>query len=341
MKIFLRIAILMLLTMNLHATILRCNNTPGMQGVYATFSSAVIAAQIGDTIHIEPSGIDYLEIADIYINKRLAIFGNGSNLSLNPGLQSDTNHARITMSNGGLRVRFNPASRGSYVSCNFGNPCIVTINTDSITFDKCYFSGVLALDASVPNPSQVKVMRSYCDFVNANPSANISFYNSILASIGASATFDTLKFVGFQNCIVAVSPNNELEDCIINNSVLTSGYTTNNSPFFNNCVISNNIFSSDLQPEGLSSTDSVNNQFIAQNSMFNPFPNYFEEDYYFKFKTTFNPGNIGPFFGNSVYTFGTIPAIPSIYQLTVPSTNISGIGAGNTLPIIISTRTNQ
>jgi hypothetical protein len=334
MKKIINLFILVLIAYSTNAAILRCNNTPGMQGVYTTFSSAVNAAQSGDTIHIEPSGIDYLETANITINKKLAIFGNGSNLSLYPGLQADTNRARITMSSIALFITFQPGSRGSYISCNYDGG--ISIRTDSITFDKCYFPGILSLHPSIPNISHVIMKRSYCMVVTKTATGNINFNNCIIFSFNSPGTLPTIGFANLENCIVGPTLNSTLENCLLSNTVITSK-NPGASSLFTNCTLNNNIFTSNFEPQGLSATDSLTNQFISQNTVFDPLPsvtNYYE-DYHFKFKSTFNPGTVGPYVGNTPYFFGSIPPIPSIYQLTVPA-----IINSNTGTISISTRSN-
>ncbi|MBK8683854.1 MAG: hypothetical protein IPN26_02090 [Bacteroidetes bacterium] len=103
MKILITIVILVCYVTGVNATILRCNNNPGVTGTYQTFYDALLAASPGDTIHLEPSPISYGKVGGYPenltqqpINKdSLTIIGNGINLSNHPGLQMDTLSSKI------------------------------------------------------------------------------------------------------------------------------------------------------------------------------------------------------------------------------------------------------
>lgn len=322
-------------TLQIHATIRRVNNTPGLQGVYPTLYDGILIANPGDTIHIEPSGIDYNYNYTISVFKKLTILGNGSNLFLNPGLQADTSRARIVFTNG-QRIAFLFGSEGSYISCNINR---VGIDVDSITIDKSYISEELVFSSFTSNSNQIKIARSYLgQLTKQNSQMNLPLKNCIINSL----TIPTNNYF-FENCIIRLNnfSNGTYNNCIITKSILTATPGAGQaSVLFQNCTLNDNIITNTVSTFGLNGSDSISNQFLNQSTIFNQFPtsNFTENDY--RYVNTFNPNNKGPYVGNKPYTFGTIPAIPSIFELIVPSTFVTG-GPGNTLPITISTRGNQ
>lgn len=335
MKQIFQIFSILLLTIPAMATIRRVNNTPGLQGVYPNINQAISFASPGDTIHIEPSGIDYLHGSSIFINMKLTILGNGSNLYNNPGLQADTNTVSIRFMTNSIGIRFTNGSEGSYISCNVEN---IFIEQNSITVDKCYVSGVLKIDNFFSGSNQIIISRSYIGQLRKDNTTPDGWFKKCI--IKSYLTY--LNSLIFENCIVGTdnSTTGLANNCIFTKCIFTSVLASNLG--FNSCTLDSNIFSSSTFPLGLSGSDSLHSLFINQTSIFHPFPAVVEniKDINYKFKPTFDPINKGPYVGNKPYTFGTIPAIPSIYELTLPSTYVNG-GPGNTLPITISTRGNQ
>lgn len=335
MKQIISILTLLLLVIQSKSTILRVNNTPGLVSVYTTVHQAIAVSNPGDTIHIEPSGIDYTEPFSISISHRLTILGNGSNLSIHPGLQADTNRAKITF-NIGNRLVFLNGSEGSYLSCDVNS---VGVAIDSMSIDKSYISDELIIADLGTFSNHISIRRSFIGQLNkVNSSTPIWIKHCIVnlyAVIGAP-----INSYQFENCIIRlVNSSNDFSNCLFVKSILTSSFS-NTVVGFSNCTLNDNIFTSVINPTGLNNTDSVNNQFINQAIIFNTFPVSGITDNNFKYKSAFNPIDKGPYVGIKPYTFGLVPAIPSIYELTVPATFVNG-GPGNTLQITISTRGNQ
>lgn len=337
MKIFLQIAILLSLTMNLHATILRCNNTPGMQGVYPTFSSAVNAAQLGDTIHLEPSGIPF-DSNYVLTKSNLTIIGNGFDLFANQ--QADTISSYMKR----LRVQ---AKNVKIISCRFRelnldkDSCSVLrssflcfrVNSGSGIFEDT-IKDILVESCFMPVGSTEDSLTNNTDIFQVTKVYNFLATNNFIGKRINMLTSNTFPFV-FRNNVFAdttVVPAYSLSKffkCILENNIFKSGtYTVDSS------IMTNNVVCNESNVQYINGTINNNypNESVA-NAFANPLSGKDDDQVLLP---SFSHQDVGMFAGTTPYKLGGLAPIPIIYQFNVPNVINSNTGT-----IIISTRSNQ
>ncbi len=307
-----------------NAKVWRVNNNPGINADFTTPQAAHNAASAGDTLHIEPSPINY---GNLVLSKPLTILSIGS-FGADPGLQASA--VTGTMQN----LTVNAGAAGSVLSCNFSGPATIT-SCNSIRLERSYIAGALTCS----NADSIVILNSYfgAQIYLQNSSNNILINNTFIVS-----------FLDMQSTCSAVITNNilGLGGTSINNSavnIYNSTFENNilkNGQNFNytNSVVTNNITSGNT-----SSLPNSNSNQLGVN-MVNVFVNpagYNDVDYKLTAGSLasgvgVNGVDDGVFGGATPFKLGLQPAIPAIYRLSAPATTV-----GNTLNIVFSTISNN
>ena len=308
-----------------NAKVWRVNNNPGIQADFTTPQAAQNAAAPGDTLHIEPSSINY---GNLVLSKPLTIISIGNYLTGNPGLEA----APVTGTMQNLTV--NAGASGSVLSCNFsGTTNISSVN--KIRFERSYLTG----DVTCVSADSIVILDCSCagQIILQTNSNNILIANTFIGYIlnmqnTCSATV-TNNILGFGNTTYANSAVN-VYNCTFENNIIKNGqnYT------FTNSTVTNNITSGTA-----ASLPNTNNNQIGVN-MVNVFvnPTGSNDDDFILVNGSLASGvgvngvDDGVFGGATPYKPAMQAAIPAIYKLTAPSTVV-----GNTLNIIFSTRSNN
>lgn len=344
------------------AKIWRVNNNPGVNADFTTIAAAVSEPLVlaGDTLHLEPGPTAYT--AHPTFNKRLVILGVGYFLEpavtaepANPGLQASIHSSRISGNFGlwaassgsvfsGLRFEGGVTFSGGAVTvtdirferCYFGNTVIFTsASYSNISIRQCYFGGPAASITTT----------------TANTLSSFICENSIFNGPIAQATLSGLTGSGniFRNNSF-FSPNRLplISNCYVANNIFHR-QTTGTDATFVNCTVKNNLFSNNQSlPESASNNEinvDMSNVFVGGSGSL---------DGRFVLKTD-NPGanpaigggltvgavispDCGAFGGPAAYRLSGIPAIPSIYSVSVPTTVPAG---STTLNGTFSTRNNN
>ena len=308
-----------------NAKVWRVNNNPGIQADFTTPQAAHNAAAPGDTLHIEPSPINY---GNLVLTKPLTIISIGNYLSGNPGVQ----YSPVTGTMQNLTI--NAGASGSVLSCNLSGPTNITA-CDNIRFERSYLGGditcvtadsIVIIDCSCGG--QISLQTNSNNILITNNL--IGFLINMQSTCGATITNNILGFGGtsFQNLPVTIF-NSAFENNIIKNG---QNYT------YTNTTVTNNITSGST-----SSLPATNNNQTGVN-MVNVFVNPVgtNDDDYMLINGSLASGvgvngvDEGVFGGATPYKPGLQPAIPAIYKLTAPSTTV-----GNTLNIVFSTKSNN
>lgn len=324
-----------------HAKIWRVNNVPGVAADFTTAQAANDAAAAGDSIYLESSPAVY---GDVITAKKLVWIGLGNLLESNPGLQFHKNVGALA------NIRINPGAEGSVYQISvigagnqYGN---VEIYCADITLLRCYIISTVYVGGSA---NHITITQCYLNVgsgtFNTQPSTPqfaFTYTNNIIR---------TNQVLINQNCYQVTFNNNVL---------ITNGNAPNNSNIIDNATISNNIFygvSTTNLFDGSYPSNVTNNLWVSMTN-----PNFVGKDGNIfeatlanvfvggastdgQYKLAVNSpaigagaGNVdmGAFGGANPYVVAMIPAIPTIYQLSVPAN-----ATGNTLPCTVSTRANN
>ena len=306
------------------SAILRVNNS-GVPAPYTNFAAAHDAAAIGDTIHLEASLAGY---GSLQFSKRLVVIGTGYFLGQNA--QTQVNLAPSTATSLG----FNTGSAGSVViGITLTGYTIISQNNTRI--ERCRFL------------ANAEIATAFVPFFSGVQLVGCLFQGNLLIGNGGSSVQNlTLA----NNIFLGTVSNGTASSGVFRNNVLSNASAT---PAFtaNNMVVENNIFDCEVTPG--------NNTFA--HNLFRTAPVAAEDGNVqnVDMSTVFvggtndgqwqlapgspaigaadDNGDCGAFGGNEPYRLSGIPAIPSIFGLTAPST----IGLGATLPVTMSARTNE
>ncbi|HEU4470794.1 MAG TPA: hypothetical protein VFR58_06925 [Flavisolibacter sp.] len=346
----LRISSLVLVLMlfkNAEAKIWRVNNNAGVIADFNSFAAAMASASVvnGDTIHIEPSATQY---PGATVSKRLVIIGAGylldpANTSFpgNAGLQ-----ASVLVSNTGT-ISLVAGSEGSkimgitFASITVGNLVAPT----NLVIERCFATGPIAFS----NGSYSNVTIRKCFFsdrwIEQTSGSMTGFVceNNIFHSSFAYINLGTLTGTGNifrNNSLNGVGVNSTLANCYVANNIFGSVAIN-----LTNCVVKNNFFSTNQTLPGTAVGNQVN---VVMSNVYQ-LTGSFDGQYALKAGSpALNAGvtvggitpNIGAYSGGGIdsYVPSGIPNIPTIYQLTVPTSIPTGTA---TMNVTISTRNNN
>ena len=335
MKTFLLIISLSLLSFFAHAKIWRVNNVPGITADFTTAQAAHDGANANDTIYLESSPTGY---GNLITTKKLTWIGLGYFLSQNPGLQFHNNSGML----GDITV--NTGSDGSIFEINMAFNYLTINSCANIIFKRCYLRSNITMNGTV---NHITITDCYLDLSNGglqvqpnSPQFGFTFTNNIMF----------INYVGIQGNAYQVTFNN--------NTVITNG--NNNGVEIDNAGIANNIFYNTAlgglynpsYPSNVTNnlwTVTSNAGYVGSNG------NIFAADPSTVFVLGSSPdaryklvtgspasgtgaGNVdmGAYGGADPYVVSVLPAVPTIYQLSVPAN-----ATGNSLPCTVSTRANN
>ncbi len=333
------------------AKVWRVNNTLGVVADFTTIPLAIANAAVvnDDTLHIEASAAQY---ANFTLNKRLVIIGTGyfiSGANSNVGLQQNPNTSRIdyvfvdTLGSGSQIIGID-FSDGVYT-----NQTLAGAGADNLTITRCKMNQInFGFNiAATNNNIAVGWVVNKCHISTVNNSnnfkvQNLTFTNNIVTSNV------TLNVAGNLNNLIR---NNVFRGAnfLVNAYFSNNIFSANFGSVFTTCTLKNNTginaASGDYLPfvgingNTQNNTDANLFQGLASNST----------DGQWRLKAG-SPaiaagetiGAITPDCGAygtaDPYVLSGIPAIPTIYLLTVP---ISLASSATTMPITISTKSNN
>ncbi len=312
----------LLFTNNTYAHIWRVNNTAGVVADYTDIQTAInaVTTLAGDTIHVEPSATNY---SGISLSKPLVIIGNGYLLTVDTGLQANTNNSTI-----GGAIYFNAGSAGSvlqglmityytYVQdsniiirrCNVSYPVYLYSKNFTFSSNWVYYYGVSEQTTGLSG---------------LNISNNIFYYYS-------GITFGGTSTGNFTNNTCNASSISCYNFQVNNNIMTGGGFTPNNNVYFNNIGDGTQF-----------GTANGNQQNVSGATIFTYTGAYNTHDAYWQLKggspaigAGYGGVDCGAFGGPNPYKLAGIPSVPTIYKLTVPPVGTT------TISVTISTRSNN
>lgn len=336
MKNLIILSFLLLSFLDLSATIIRVNNNPGATAEYSSLIAAYTASNSGDTIHIEPSSIDYGWLNGSYaITKQLTFIGNGYFLDENLGLQSNTEASTVGL------FEFKPGSENSVVmglTIDQG----ISIYTSDIKIIRNNLINAAGIGLIADSLSNIFVLQNYqaltaVPFFNDNSyyCSNIYMLNNITSrDILINSSSAGIFLINNILTIDGINGTININNAVIRNNILVGGSFT-----YTNSVVENNLCNSTQFPDADGNQQNVdmNNVFQYTGSTDGQFQllmsspasgagYYAGEDC--------GAYDVPPGIGYVPYKLSGIPSIPSIYELSATTSN-------DTLNVIISTRSNN
>jgi hypothetical protein len=335
MKRFLFLLPLLVCCWAAEAKIWRVNNNAGVAADFTSLDAAVNHSSVvnGDTIHVEPSATSY---GSVNLSKSLVFIGNGYFLEgdgANSGLQYNTKASYI------YSITFRPGSQGSkFYGISFVINGTVFWNFIGSTplnllFEKCNFmTGYLFVDGVHKNLTFRKCYLNAAGFFNPSVLENITIENNIMDNYHSIFYVAPTDLASSKNIIIR---NNTFDFTVLNaakayvaNNILTSA----NQNSFNNCVVENNIFCAN-QPGVTTGPLSSNGNNLINVSRSTLFVASGSTDGKFQLSAGspalgggVDIGGIKPdcgaFGGPDPYKLSGIPAIPTIYNLTLASPSV-------------------
>lgn len=229
----------LLITMQLHATVLTVSNNPVGGAQYSNFQTAYDAAVNGDTLMLEGTNMDYFFNCGSF-SKSLVIVGSG----IHPQKQNPGVTRFFGSSCSGANYFTSGMSGSRFYGVLFTTAIYFQSSVNNLVFEDCLFESSFNFSGF---PSSNIAFRN-CIF-NAN--------NSTVVSFGASNNF--ISNLIFTNCIFdgfIEGNGNQLVTMLVDHCLFLSTYINFNNVF--NATVSNSIFMN-LFPNGTTNTTFVNN----------------------------------------------------------------------------------
>jgi hypothetical protein len=332
------------------AKVWRVNNNPGVTADFTTIPLAVANAAVvnDDTLHIEASATQY---ANFTLNKRLVIIGTGyflSGANSNVGLQQNANASLITFVyvdtlGSGSQLMGLDFSDGVYTLAG----SLTNSGADNITITRCKMQN-FNFGFSLPptnNNSAVGWVVNKCHIATVANATGFKIQNLTFTNNIVTATL-TLNVAGNLNNLIR---NNIFRSSIdIINAYFANNIIQNASIILTTSTVKNNLTIG--APVGFAAFVGINGN-ISNNTDANLFQgitaNSIDGQWRLKAGSAAigageNIGGIipdcGAFGTADPYVLSGIPAIPTIYLLTVPTSVPS---TATTMNITISTKSNN
>lgn len=356
-------------TLNVNATVWRVNNNSSVDADFTSVTAAYSAASPGDTLYIEGSGTDYS--TNMTINKKIIMIGPGFHLDKNDSTQANQNDARLS---GYIRIQ--PGAEGSefhginfyYTSATSGcvSSTMINIDCDSISFyrNRIYWTWT----GSSSSYHMVSICSSHKDVTMVGNWMISQYNNNNCLYVGSACTSILIA-----NNFIAQSRNSTSDPLSYNNSyyaIYTESNSNNRITFLNNVIQGrwrsyyctnlnnihitgsidrsqstwyNNIDYSSGVPTGNGNQRSVSYTTIFERTT-NGASNWWEDENYWRLLSTGPAVGAGVsgedcgFFGGSLkFNPSGLPAIPAIFNATIPATTDKGSG----LSIDISSKSHK
>lgn len=342
----------LLLALSVDAKIWRVNNNPGIAADFNTMVACIANASVlnGDTVHVEGSATLY---SSFTLNKRLVIIGPGyflSGANSNTGLQANTNTSNFSTAT----ITYDSLASGSVLmgleNFNLQNFGAGSGGADNITITRCRIgnlnqsSGITAGNVMIGwsvTKCHVTAIFGATNFVMQNWTVtNNIFLGQVfmdnagnLNNLVRNNVFRSNSNTNFNNAYFAnniiIPANFVFTNSVVKNNTCIGNATAGFTPFVGtNGNVAGTIYTDANIFQGLAgnSTDgqwrlAVGSQAIASGETLSG-----------------ETPDRGAFGTNDFYVLSGIPAVPTIYSLTVPATIASN---ATTMPITISTKSNN
>ncbi len=319
---------------SIEAKVWRVNNRPGFNANFSSLSTAISNSSVlaGDTLYVEGSPNSY---GSITLSKRLVILGAGYFLNDNDSTQAFAYPSKLdnfTVSSG---------AQGSFISgvyitlSSYSNT--VSINTDNITFSRCYIENTYSsssgyaiyFNSNVKNTTIENCFiyrtynSSYAIYLYGN-NDNINISNNII-KCGTKTSSGTAIYMP-TSCINTYITNN----VIIGNLYAYSSYVVNNiqinGSLYNDQINFYSIFYNNIGQSTQFGTNDGNQSNINMATVFTYGPGNENIDNHYQLlagspaiAAGYTGEDCGAFGGNKPYKLSGLPAIPAIFDAVMPA----------------------
>lgn len=314
-----------LLCISANADIIRVNNNNGISADFSSIQQAIDSANTGDTIYLEPSSTNY---GNFTLNKRVSIYGAGYFLAENTGLQANVNTSKVSTIDWEAGGAFASIS-GLEISG------IIYVRTGNVAITRCYFTstGTCVQFEGTASNTNVLIAQNYISGNIAHGAGTQTFTvywrNNFIG--GATISLEAGIVCDFTNNVLAWWSSPVYNSTFVNNLFISVNNLAYTSATYNN-GFENNLFASSgtVVNTGLGNVTGVNmNQVFIGASQGTTDGRYqiapgSAADDTGKEIPTGTPTDIGMFGGPNPYKLSGVPAIPTIYDLVVPTSNTTG-----------------
>ena len=317
--------------LTVEAKVWRVNNRPGISTNYSSLSSAISSSSVkaGDTLYVEGSSTSY---GDITLNKSLVILGAGYFLSDNDSTQFFAYPSKLD------RLSISSGAQGSFIAGLYisysSNDNTVTINTDNITISRCFIENTCSsvyfpinINSGVKNIT-IKGCFIYSynyEAINLSGSNdNITISNNII-KCGTKTSGKTAIYMP-TSCKNTYITNN----VIIGDLYAYSSYVANNiqirGSLYNDQTNYYSIFYNNIGNSTQFGTTNGNQSNVNMTDVFTYGPSGENVDNHYRLKAGspaigagYSGEDCGAFGGSDPYKLSGLPAIPAIFNGTMPS----------------------
>lgn len=324
------------------AKVWRINNNAGVVADFISGAAAVASSSVlnDDTLHFEGSATVY---SGFSLNKRLVIIGTGyflSGTNSNPGLQANANSAYF---GGGYIVFDSTASGSTLIGLDyfFLGAGVTGSATDNITITRCMLYGIGQYNGPVANTKMTGWVVNKC-YLTASGISLTGFVleNWQVTNNSSEVPIYMDNTANFNNLI----RNNVFRSTIqIYNAYFSNNIITGTTFTATNTTVKNNISNGTNLPAGNGNINSQADAVVFQGLSGN------STDGQWRLKAgspaigagetiaSITP-DCGAFGTADPYVLSGIPAIPTIYALTVPASVPSN---ATSMSVTISTKSNN
>ena len=314
-----------------YATIWRVNNNGGVATNFTTIQAAADSAATGDTIYVEGSATSY---GNLTLSKQAYIYGPGYFLAENDSTQANPSSAMIDI------IYINSGSAGSLLTG-------ITVNTridiyeNNITIKRNY---ILSYGIRIFAVSNIMILQNYISVTYANSSyepvyvqtgsSNIFIQNNYIKR--SSLTYNAIEVEGTSSAQITnnvIDGNVVIANSTMTNNILIQGSLTETSSGFFNNIADGTQF-----PVGNGNQQNVN----MATGMFDASQTSTDGAFMLDAASPavgagLSAEDCGMYGGIDPYILSGLPAIPSIFFFSAPSSGSSATG----LPITIKVKSNN
>jgi hypothetical protein len=309
------------------ADIIRVNNSTGISADFSDLQAAIDSANSGDTIYVEPSSTNY---GNISVTKRLSIYGPGYFLAENTGLQANVNTSKVAIFTLTASSAFSTIAGlviTNYLEVFAGNVaitrCRFTINTTCL-----YFNGTIS-------NTNVLIAQNYFEAGGIGHGSGIQSYTVYWRNNYFGGTTINTEGPGIVNDFT----NNVFDtySFVVRSSVFVNNIFNSQNSFDLGTVgwnngLQNNIFRNltNSIDTSLGNVEGVNTPALfigtgqsSTDGQWQIVPGSLADDFGKEIPTG-TPTDAGMYGGPNPYKLSGVPAIPTIYDLVVPTSNTTG-----------------
>lgn len=314
---------------NAEARVWRVNNAFGASTDFAQINQASENAAVlpGDTLYVEGSTAAYWGFD---LKKRLVIIGPGyflSGTTGNAGLQYHTNSAEVS-------IYIDSLASGTTIMGMTGNIYFYP-NTDNVTLTRNKYNIYGYGSNANAKVSNAKINKNYGAIsVSSIVFENLECTNNIIVQNCTINSPENTNGLFRNNCVDFYNPS--ISGAYVSNNIFTSSSLT-----LFNCTVKYNIASGNILPAGNNNQNGI--------PMASVYVNTGSTDASYRLLTNGPAKNAGEpingitpdcgAFGTAdPYRLSGIPAIPTIYELSVPASVPS---TASSMTVTISTRSNN